>query len=65
MKLDRHGYHKITDGSRFVLSADRELWLACCGCSLVHRFKFRFKDGKIYVRCYRAEAETRKLRKKA
>lgn len=64
MKTDRHGYHKIRDGSRFVLDLDRELWLACCGCNLVHRFKFKMKDGKLVVRCFREESETRRLRKK-
>jgi hypothetical protein len=50
------------------LTMPREYRLACCDCSLVHRFEFRIRDGKIQWRAFRdnrATANRRRAKKRA
>jgi hypothetical protein len=37
--------------------------LRCCDCALVHKMEFRVVDGKIQFRAWRAERETKRIRK--
>ena len=42
----------------------RKRWvLACCDCALVHTVQRKIVNGKLYVRLYRDDAETKALRK--
>ena len=39
---------QIIDGKWYHFSRDE--WIICCSCSLVHKVKFKIKDGKIYAK---------------
>jgi hypothetical protein len=56
-------YEIVEDGTeeRYTLNKDHKI--ACCDCSLVHKFRFRIKRRRLYVKITRDNRATGQLRR--
>lgn len=58
-----NGYEQMYCGEEMEVEKEG-VHLACCGCGMVHFVKPKIRQGRVFLRINRDEAETLKLRKK-
>jgi hypothetical protein len=62
--MSKSTYPQVENGGWVNVPAGHTLKLACCDCSLVHRIKFRKRDGALQLQFVRDERATAAIRRK-
>lgn len=60
--MSRQKYDQVYEGDWVRINKSGHK-IACCGCGLVHKFKFKIENGKLFLKAYRDNRATGQIRR--